>query len=238
MPYFFSLQNLKPEIAITISGEEARHILLSHRVKVGESAKLQGPDGKRFLCEVISLTKKELIAKVLTQILVAEELPVEISLFLSFVSEKAIDTIFQKATELGAKKIYLFNSRHTAVKLVKDIFTKKHDRWNKILNESAKQSERGVSPQLEFLPSFKDVLVVLKKLDCVFLAEQSGSTIRTNVKIKTVGVVVGPEGGFTEEEINSLTELPNLSKIRLSPFVLRTETAAISALSVITSSFI
>ena len=67
MPYFFSNENLFLGGSHQIDGEEARHILLSHRVKIGEKLKLQGPDGKRFLSEVVSAGKKDLMVKALEQ---------------------------------------------------------------------------------------------------------------------------------------------------------------------------
>jgi 16S rRNA (uracil1498-N3)-methyltransferase len=239
MPYFLSQNILKLNSTEIITGEEARHILLSHRVKIGEKIKLQGLNGKRFLTEVLKITKKDLQVKVLKELDPPAELSVNISLFLSVLSEKGLDFVFQKATELGAKEIYLFNSQNTAVKLTKEIFEKKQSRWNKILSESAKQSERAVYPVLKFLPSLTEVSDVLKKNDRVFLADQSGSaTDELAAKFKSIGLIVGPEGGFSEQEIGLLKEELNVKIIKLSPFVLRAETAAISGLSLIVSNFI
>jgi 16S rRNA (uracil1498-N3)-methyltransferase len=233
MPYFLSTENLELDKESLVSGEEARHISLSHRIKNGEKIKLQGKNGKRFLAQVLAADKKSLKVKTLEQLDVPAESKVKITLFQSIVSEKALDFIFQKGTELGVSKIVLFNSANTATKLSQEIFKDKLERWNKILSEAAKQSERSVCPELVFS---KDVSSVVELMDQekVFLADANGQKIsQIKFTAKTIGFIVGPEGGFTEQEINIFKSLPNSQAILLSNFVLRSETAAISGLAVL-----
>src|SRR5438034_751240 len=109
MPYFLANESLSQGKILEISGEEARHVLLAHRVKKGEKIKLQGTDGKRYKVEIIEIGRNKLKLRSLEEIAVPSEPAVKITLFQSVVSEKALDFIFQKGTELGLDKIVLFN---------------------------------------------------------------------------------------------------------------------------------
>jgi 16S rRNA (uracil1498-N3)-methyltransferase len=234
MPYFFTYDNLKFGIEIKIQGEEARHILLSHRIKVGEQIKLQGPDGKRFLCEVLKVDKKSLTAKVLSSLAIPSEPYTQITLFQAVVSEKALDFIFQKGTELGLSKIVLFNSANVATKLTLDLFNKKKERWNKILMEAAKQSERAKWPELLFTADVAKAMDLIKTCNQIFLADMAGVKFKaSDGALNSMGLIIGPEGGFTESEFAEFKRLKNCQTISLSNFVLRAETAAIAGISVV-----
>jgi 16S rRNA (uracil1498-N3)-methyltransferase len=233
MPYFLSDKNLTLNQQVEISGEEARHILFAQRIKKGEKIKLQGPNGKRFLSEVVLADKKSLKVLPLESVAVPAEPAVKITLFQSVVSEKALDFIFQKGTELGLSKVVLFNSANTAAKLSADKFKSKQERWNKILMESAKQCERAVWPGLEFLPGADEVILAAKNSDKVFLADIKGDKLNVNGQISNVAILIGPEGGFAPLDMEKFKSLPNLSIISLGNFVLRAETAAVASLALL-----
>lgn len=238
MSYFLSSQILNLNSEVSLQGEEARHILLARRMKKGESFNLQGVDEKRYRVEIIDINKNSLKLKVIESLSVPAEPALKITLFQSYVSEKALDFIFQKGTELGAFKIVLFNSQNTAAKLSKESFVKKQERWNKILWEAAKQSDRVHPPVLEFIDSLDSVLKIFPSFDKVFLFDVSGDNLKlkiSNLKLLTneVGLVIGPEGGFVQEEIEKITKLPNSTLISLGPILLRAETAALASLSIV-----
>ncbi len=236
MPYFLSHKNLSVGDLVEVGGEEARHILLAHRVKKGEKIKLQGPDRERYLVEIKDVNRNSLKALPLEKLLLPGEPNISMTLFQSMVSEKALDFIFQKGTELGLNKIILFNSANTATKLSAENFKKKQGRWNKILIEAAKQSERAVWPSLGFEKNIDDVLVAIGKIDKIFLADIGGNKISViNPLPPTLGLLVGPEGGFTPEEIKTLQTLKNLETINLGPILLRAETAVLAALATVRS---
>ena len=218
---------------VQVSGEEARHLLLSHRLKRGKKIKLQGPDGQRYLAEVVAIDKGSLLARAVEQLIVPSEQKIKTSLFQSVVSEKALDFIFQKGTELGLSEIILFNSANTAAKLSDDIFKKKLERWNKILGEAAKQSERSKWPQLSFVKDLEGAIKLMTQ-EKVFLAGIDGkkfSSLAPNPL--SLALVIGPEGGFTTEELKKMQEVVNLQNIWLGNFVLRAETAALAGLAVL-----
>lgn len=234
MSYFTCDQNLKIDEVIEISGEEARHILLSRRIKLGEEIKLQGADSRRFLTKVEQIEKKSLKVLIQKELVVAKEPGLKVSLCLPFVSEQQLDFVFQKSTELGVTEIILFNSKNTAFQISKDKFEAKFARWQKILKEAAKQSERTKTPTLVYKKSLQDVLLVTKEKQEVFLCDEQGVSINS-IKLSETDcfVYVGPEGGFTEQEKQQILENKNCKKIKLSNFVLKAETAAIASASVL-----
>jgi 16S rRNA (uracil1498-N3)-methyltransferase len=234
MSYFLSGQNLELDKQLEITGEEARHILLARRIKVGEHIALQGPDEKRFEAEVISFTKKNLIVKVLKEETAPKEPILKISLFQAVVAEQALDSILQKSTELGVVQIFLFNSKNTPAHVAEKL-EKKLERWNRIALEAAKQSDRIRPPQIVFLTDWKSVLLQTKALDKVFLLEKTAKkSFRdfASEKYQKTGLLVGPEGGFTEEEIREFSKLKNVAPVRMGPRILRADTAAIASISI------
>jgi len=232
MPYFLSDRNLTTGLDVEIAGEEARHILLAHRAKKGERVELQGPDGKRYEAEIKEIGRNKLKLEIQHQIAIPQEPNIAITLFQSVVNEKALDFIFQKGTELGLSKIVLFNSANTAAKLSLEKFAAKKDRWNKILTEAAKQSERSRWPSLEFVVDVDGAIEKMKGLDKVFLTDISGQKLNVKSKMSKVALIIGPEGGFTQEEISQFKQLPNLHTLSLGPILLRTETAALASLAI------
>ncbi|MBI5530773.1 MAG: 16S rRNA (uracil(1498)-N(3))-methyltransferase [Candidatus Doudnabacteria bacterium] len=236
MPYFLSEQNLKIGQEVSIAGDEARHILLSHRIKVGEKIKLQGPDKQRFLCGVKHVLKNGLTVEPLERIELPKEPAVEIFLFQSAVSEKALDFIFQKSTELGVKNIILFNSARTATKLSPEIFKKKQQRWQKIITEAAKQSERAEVPVLEFLTGIDQVIKKAQNLDISCVMDITGNSKAVNKNIGSIGLVVGPEGGFDDSELEIFKQA-KFSFLKIGDILLRAETAALAGVVAVRTSF-
>lgn len=235
MSYFFCDQNLSVGQEINLSGEESRHIFLSRRTKVGQQVNLQGPDGARFAAEVTHADKKILGFKILNLVVVPVEPKVPLVLFLSVISEQALDFVLQKGTELGLGKLVLFNSANTATKLTREIFQKKIIRWEKIVKEAAKQSDRAMWPKVEFLSGLTEVKQELLNYDKIILFDIVGtntSLIERKSGLKAVAMVIGPEGGFTEQEVDELKILPNAELINLGPVLLRAETASLAGLVV------
>lgn len=232
--YFLSGQKLDSGKEVEIAGEEAAHILLSHRIKKGEMVKLQDMDGKRYQAEVGDVGKKTLTVIVGQSLPVPREPVVNITLFQSVVALNTLDIILQKSVELGAARVVLFNSNHTATKLSPEKFQDKYPRWQKVLWEAAKQCERGQVPQLDFVDDLEGVVEYVKKLDLVLVLDITGTKLANkDPKIKSIGLVVGPEGGLSRDELSPLLHLSTAKAVTLGPLMLRADTAAISALAVV-----
>ncbi|MDR3642788.1 MAG: RsmE family RNA methyltransferase [Candidatus Doudnabacteria bacterium] len=236
MSYFFCAENLSVGQVAGLSGEEARHILLSRRTKPGEQINLQDPRRQRFAAEVMVSDKKSVKVKVLKVLPVPDESPVFLTLFLAVVSEAALDFVLQKGTELGLGRLILFNSENTGTRLSADNFKKKLPRWEKIVKEAAKQSDRAVWPQIEFFPSIREVGHKLAEYDKIILFDITGrgfSRPEGYRNIKSLALIIGPEGGLTGGEIALFRSPSRAETVSLGPILLRADTASLSALSTV-----
>ena len=224
MSYFLSPKKITEGNICSFSRDEAGHILLSRRLKIGERFHLQDPVGERYLVELVAVDKRSLSVKPLEQVLVPQELPYRLVLYQAYVAEKALDIILQKATELGVAEIVLYNAKNTASRLRAEQFSQKAMRWNKILWEAAKQCDRGRVPILNFQETTEQALRHSAQCDYMVVLNASGKRLDPelfNGKIANVGVVVGPEGGFTADELQTMMNLKNTVCISVAPFMLR-----------------
>jgi 16S rRNA (uracil1498-N3)-methyltransferase len=241
MSYFLSNQVLSANQSYQLDDGEARHILLSRRVKIGEQIKLQGPDQQRFLAEVLQADKKSITVKIRKQLPTPQEPPLQIHLFQALVAEQALDVILQKSTELGAHSIWLFNAANSPAHLL-DKSDQKLARWTKILWEAAKQSERVKIPELYFLKNLDEAIKQGSGLDTNILLHPDATTNFSNLKtegyhVKTFGLFIGPEGGFTDTEVNQISKLTNTELLKFGPRILRAETAAMAGIATVQSLF-
>lgn len=235
MPYFLAGQKIISGQEVALEGDEVAHIVLAKRAKKGEKIKLQGTDGKRYLAEIKEIKRNLLKLVVLDEIPVPAESEAQIVLLQAVVANTALETILQKATELGAAKIILFNSQFTATRLSKEKFSDKLQRFQKILWEAAKQSERAKIPELEFVENLDSAISIAEKLDKIFLFDISGQKLKVESKKLKVGLIIGPEGGLSDEELNKIKKIANCSCITLGPILLKADTAAVSALALISN---
>lgn len=235
MPYFLSPVNLQIGQTLDLTGEEAGHLLLSRRLRPGEAVRLQGPDGKRFLCEAVEVRKKNLTAVVKEPATVPPEPKTVTTLFLAYINQAALDVVLQKTTELLAGRIVLFNSQNVAHVLTRQKFEERHLRWGKILWEAAKQSERAAPPELAYAKDLSAAITLAGKLDQVILLEPTaekklGQVVRRG--LATLGLFVGPEGGFVPAENRQVLGLPGSAAASLGSVLLRAETAALAAVAI------
>jgi len=231
MPYFFCEKNLNYGKIVNLVAQEMRHLLLSHRARVGETVKLQGPDKKRFSAEILKIGKGAVELRCLRELSVPSEPLIGLVLFQAAIAEKALDFILQKGTELGLEKIVLFNAKNSATKLSKERFAAKKERWQKILIEAAKQSERAVWPEIFFVSNADELESQFAGLDIVYLTDVNGGLPSQIAGKGKIGIIVGPEGGFKDEEMAIFTKQLNVQALGLGSVLLRAETAAIAALA-------
>ncbi len=237
MSYFLSKQTLKIGQTAEIAGAEARHILKSRRVSIGEQITLQDPDGERFLAEVVTADKNSLTVKPIQKNIAPPEPELSITLFQAAVKEKSLDNILQKTTELGVARLTIWNAAHSPEKITPK-FKQKISRWQKIIDEACKQSDRERGPELALLPDFTALLSEAKILDMLIVLDANGTdTLEFIIPSKTIGLVIGPEGGLDNNELARFREMPNARIIKFGPRVLRADTAAIAAVSIIQNRF-
>ena len=179
-----------------------------------------------------------MIAKILHREFGNHEPPISIILYQGLPKSSKMDFIVQKATEIGVKEIYPIITNRTVVKIDNNKKEKnKVDRWNKISEEAAKQSKRDIIPKVNSVLSFKEMINILKDEENILVPyeNQEGIGIKDIIKKisnKKIHVIIGPEGGFEEEEIEELKDIGS-NTVSLGPRILRTETAGIVALSIL-----
>ena len=148
-----------------------------------------------------------------------------------------MELILQKLTEVGVDEIILVSTKRSVVKVDDKKEGKKIERWERIMYEAAKQSKRGKIPKLRGILSFKEALEDMKNNDmniCPYENERTVS-IKSAIEgadINSIGIFVGPEGGFEEEEIENIQDI-NSKVVSLGPRILRTETASVVASSIV-----
>lgn len=237
--FFVSQQNIAGDIA-TIDGDDVKHIYKVLRLKEHEKISINNCNGREFVGEIQSISKTQVKVKILEEIQINNESPVEVCLFQGLPKSSKMDFIVQKCTELGIARITPLITERVIVKNEIGEF-KKVDRWQKIALEASKQSKRTIIPKIDTPIDFQKLKEIIKSMDLVIVPyENEKSTgikkaikeIGEKEKVKKVGIIIGPEGGFEEEEIKELDSL-NAKIVTLGPRIMRTETAGMVSLSLI-----
>ncbi|MBE3553518.1 MAG: 16S rRNA (uracil(1498)-N(3))-methyltransferase [Thermicanus sp.] len=222
---------------IFFTEEDLHHILHVMRFQVGDKVIVGDGKERAYLVELTSLSPKKGEGIILEPLYEERELPVKVTLAQGLSKGEKMDWIIQKATELGVFAILPFTSSRTIVKLDK---TKEQDRilrWQRIAKEAAEQCHRTYLPQILPPVPYEKLLQMAQGYDFSFIPyekEGSRSLLPFVEKIpvnRRILVVIGPEGGFSEEEVQR-AEKEGIYPVSLGKRILRTETAAIAALSV------
>ncbi|MBZ9624654.1 16S rRNA (uracil(1498)-N(3))-methyltransferase [Clostridium sp. FP2] len=236
--FFVPKQNIDGDNAI-IDGEDVKHIYKVLRLKIGDVVSVNNCEGSEYVGEIILIDKKSVTINLLEKSSINNESPIEVYLFQGMPKSTKMDLIVQKNTELGVKAITPMISQRVVVKTELCEF-KKVDRWNRIALEACKQCKRSLVPEINVPIEFDHLLEELKHMDLVVVPyeNEEGYGIKKLMKdiekntIVKVGIVIGPEGGFEESEIQKLTEI-GAKIVTLGPRILRTETAGFTCLSLI-----
>ena len=225
--------NIDKDYFVHLNPDDEHHVSHVMRMKKNDEIEVVH-DGKVFLCRIEDFNPLRIV--VIHEIENDVELKEDITLLFALTKGDKIDLVLQKATELGVKKVALIESERTVVTYEGKDQEKKLTRFNKIMKEASEQSHRLVVPSLlgiynlKNLPQevFSDINYVAYEKD----ANDTDSIFSKVTKGKSVTILIGPEGGFSEQEINRLMSL-SFIRTSLGKRILRAETAAIYALSVL-----
>ena len=238
MPRFFvEKENILAD-KIVIGGEDAKHISLSLRARVGEKITACDGNGTDYECEISDITKNEVTLSVIEEKKSSAEPTVEVVLYQALVKSDKFDFIVQKCTELGVSKIVPVITVRCISKPDEASLSKKIVRWNKIAKEAAMQSGRGVVPEVSDAVSFDAALEALGMADVGFVCYETTPHEPLNVIFeshegtKSVAFLVGPEGGIAEREAGMAME-KGVCLASLGPRILRTETAPLCVMSAV-----
>ena len=232
MPKFFVNSDNINDHTITLDGENAKHIGSVLRAKIGDIITVGDGCGRDYECEILEISKKEVIAKI-TDIFTNDNEPdIKITLYQGLPKADKMELVIQKCIEIGVDRIVPVKTEHAVVKL-EGKEEKNLQRWNKIAESAAKQCGRGKIPVVDRLMTFKEAINEATSLDGAIIPyekekENSLKTFAKNFKGKSIGIFIGPEGGFSEEEISFAIE-NGVKSVTLGKRILRTETAGLVA---------
>lgn len=236
--YNFFTNNSKINGKFYISGNDYNHIKNVLRMKKGEQF-LVSHNGASHLCELEDFEEQSIIAKILEENYQDTSLPIEIHLFQGLPKADKLELIIQKTVELGVNKIIPVEMKRSIVKLDDKKKDGKTARWQAIAESASKQSKRTVIPTVETAIPYSRALELAKELDMLILPYESKNgmkdTTDTLKEIKSgmkIGVLIGPEGGFDDKEIEKAQEM-GARIISLGKRILRTETASITAVAML-----
>ncbi len=221
-----------------VSGEEAHHLLRVMRRGIGDPVTLLDRDGFLYSGVIRDVADGLVTVEVQSKQEAPGEPGVVVVLLQALCKADKMDLVIQKATELGAVAIRPVTTRRCDVKLDQDRASKKGQRWNRIAREAAKQCRRGRAPAVSLPVPLREALEETEPGDLlIVLWEGEDATglrpvLRTSPQARRVFVVIGPEGGLTEEEVALVRDRGGVS-VTLGPRILRTETAGLCALSCI-----
>ena len=218
---------------VKLEPDDEHHLLRVMRMRQGDEIEVVA-DGVLYLCSINNTNPLNIyiVHKIESDV----ELKTDVTLLFALTKGDRTDLVVQKATELGVKKVALIQSERTVVRYEEKDIAKKCARYQKIMKEASEQSHRLIVPEmlgifnLKKLPKevFSDLNYVGYEKD----ASDVNGMFANFDKNKSITILIGPEGGFSENEINSLVE-QGFIRTSLGKRILRAETAAIYALSVI-----
>ncbi len=222
---------------VCVTGENYEHMTKSLRMKTGEKVELSNGKGLECIARVQEIHKDQVLLEVLERTTNSSEMPVEVTLYQGLPKATKMDLIVQKTVELGVTGIVPVVMERTIVEIDKKA-NKKIERWQKISEEAAKQSKRGMIPTINPVIKLKELGKEFEKNDLNLIAYENEENsnlkkiLETHSYVKKIGIVIGPEGGISEKEVEYLRSL-KAKTVSLGKRILRTETAGIAALSML-----
>lgn len=241
---FYCEEGAAPGGSLVLTGSDVNHIKNVLRMKQGERLIACDGNGKDYYCRIESLEADRIVLRAEEEKQSETELPVHITLYQGLPKKDKMELIIQKAVELGAVRIVPVAMKRCIVKLEDEKKEeKKRERWQAISMSAAKQSGRGVIPEVAKAMSYQDALkdAALRGMVIVPYEHADGMSALKNVikKLTTerkdtleLSLFIGPEGGFEEEEIASAVSAGAVT-VSLGKRILRTETAGLAALSIL-----
>lgn len=240
---------------IYIEGFDVNHMKNVLRMHRGERLMVSDGNNCRYLCELCDYEaeagrekgsteeNRNRAGRAVLQVISIEEdtreLPSRIYLFQGLPKQDKMELIVQKCVELGVYEIIPTAMRRCIVKLDKKKAEKKRDRWQQIAQSAAKQAGRGIIPQVTEVLSYEEALKKAEELDIILFPyelyegmEETKQVIEGIKPGKSVGIFIGPEGGFDRDEV-LLACKAGAKEITLGKRILRTETAGLSIVSIL-----
>ena len=233
MPRFFMAgTNIMGGMAI-MTGRDAEHVRVL-RLRPGEDMIICDGKGTDYKCRLVKADKEQVEAEVIEVVPCPAEPTVQVTVLCGLPKGDRTDYIIQKCVEAGASEIMFFQSDRCVAKPDKP--EKKLERWQRIAEEAAKQSGRGIIPQVSWAGAYADALNVANQKELALFMYETGeraalnAVLEANSDVKTAAIVTGPEGGFAPFEAD-LARIVGLHICSMGERILRCETAPVVAVS-------
>lgn len=240
MPKFFVKNNQIENDKITIIGTDVNHIANVLRLKINDQIKICNEETtQNYIAKITEINKEDVECKIVEKIASNTEATIHITIFQGLPKADKMELIIQKCTELGVKEITPVQMKRCVTKLDEKSSSKKIERWQKIAEVAAKQSGRDAICKINNVINIKNICNICQNYDIVLVPYENEENISLKdvirdlpQNIKKIGIVIGPEGGFEEQEIESLKQ-SSCKIVTLGERILRTETVAIAVSSII-----
>ena len=236
--FFVPRENIGDE-KIKITGGDVQHIARVLRMGGGDELTLCDGSGTDYCAVIEKIGDKEIECKIISRKNSTAEADIEVTLVQGLPKATKMDYIIQKTTELGVSRIIPCTLSRCVVKLEdKKAAEKKTERWRKISGEAAKQSGRGIIPEVCVPQSLDEAIKSLEDCDIVFVPYECEeettikSVLTSKENPKKAGFIIGPEGGFDISEIEKI-KAAGIPSVTLGKRILRTETAGEAVLAMI-----
>lgn len=239
MRRFWVSKEAYPGDTLVLSGSDARHIFRVLRMGPGDRIFLFDPTGFDYAATIVAATAARVDVRVLEKIPSGTESPLNIWLAQAFLKDRKMDEIVRQITELGVAAFIPFYARRSVPRPDSDRLSGRVKRWKKIAREALKQCGRSRMPEIRVAPSFEEVRAWSQDCEMKILFWENeakplsagGTTVPVR-PIRTVAVVLGPEGGFTADELETARS-SGFVTAGLGPRILKADTATVAACAII-----
>lgn len=235
--FFVDKQNIheKEQRIFVRNPDDIKHMSKVLRLDVKDIVEICNGEGFEYIAKIVKLEKNSIHLEILEGRPSSTESPVQITIIQGIPKSGKMEMIIQKNTELGVFQIIPLITNRTVVQLKdKKSEDKKIERWQKIADEAAKQCKRGVIPVIKPPITFEDLFHMGIEYDLMMIPYEKEESmgikkvLKDNHSYKKIAVIIGPEGGFEEDEIKMAME-QGIIPVTLGPRILRTETAGMVA---------
>ena len=231
-PRIYTHEALSPLQQINLDDQAAVHLLRVLRMSDGDTIRLFNGDGNEYQAQLVVHSKKYASASVISVLKADAEMPLNLHLGQVISKGDRMDFTVQKATELGVSEITPLWSERCDVRRKADLLEKKLEHWRKVAISACEQSGRNTVPKIHPPMSLQDWLPTVESERRLLLHPHNQQPLESGITPQSVTLLVGPEGGFSDSEV-SLCQAQKFDGLLLGPRILRTETAALTAISVL-----
>lgn len=239
MPTFFIDPEFVSPPTIRITDPLLRHLRDSLRLATGDELTVTDRAGVRYRTEIVQITAKALEARIRDKSAAPARTSPTVVLAQALLKGEKMDWVIQKATELGIDRFVPVQTKHSVIKIQPERLEHQRMRWQRIALEAAQQSERWTLPTIEVPTDLKNLFQQQAAAAKVILSERSRNLPLITVPLptgpeQTVVVLIGPEGGWDLEELRQAADA-GFQAATIGTRILRAETAAIAAISIVQS---